>query len=258
MIRIYLKFKAQYLKTEMEYPLNFWLMLVAGILMRGSLLAVAFVLFRNIPDIAGWSEAEVYFILSLLLLSQGACELLFDGVWTLPALVFNGEFDMLLSRPISPLYQLLSRSIGLQGLGVLPVGLICYFLSLHVLGRLQPAAVLLLIPFVLCGAAIRVSSILIAASNVFWIRAEGVNLPFVAHSIGEYAKYPVSIYPLGMRFLLLAIIPYGFIGFVPALILRGEHAPALLLLLAVFTALYFFIARAVFYRGIRKYESMGM
>ena len=136
MLRIYLKFKAQYLKTEMEYTLNFWMMAVAGVLMRAGMLAVAFVLFRNVPDIAGWNEAEVYFILSLIFLSEGVCNLLFDGVWSLPALVFRGEFDVMLSRPISPLYQLLAYGVGLQGAGLLPVGLISYFLSLHTLGRL--------------------------------------------------------------------------------------------------------------------------
>ena len=258
MLRIYLKFKAQYLKTEMEYTLNFWILLIAGIIMRGSMLAVAFVLFRNVPDIAGWSEAEVYFIISLFFLSQGVCELLFDGVWTLPSLVFNGEFDIMLSRPVSPLWQLLSHGIGMHGLGVLPVGLISYLLSLHSLGRLQPSALLLLLPFVACGAAIRVAAVLIAGCNVFWVRAEGVNIPFIIHSVGEYAKYPVSIYPGFMRFVLLTVVPYGFIGFVPALILRGEHALPLCLLLFGFTALYFFIARAIFYHGIKKYESMGM
>ncbi|MCI8623316.1 MAG: hypothetical protein HFG26_06575 [Provencibacterium sp.] len=258
MLRIYLKFKAQYLKTEMEYTLNFWMMAVAGVLMRAGMLAVAFVLFRNVPDIAGWNEAEVYFILSLIFLSEGVCNLLFDGVWSLPALVFRGEFDVMLSRPISPLYQLLAYGVGLQGAGLLPVGLISYFLSLHTLGRLNPFSILLMVPFVLCGAAIRVAAILIAASNVFWMRADGLSLTYLAHTVGEYAKYPVSIYPGWMQFILLAVIPYGFIGFVPALILRGERAVLLSLALLGFTALYCLLARAVFYRGIQKYESMGM
>ena len=258
MLRIYLKFKAQYLKTEMEYTLNFWILMIAGVIMRGCMLAVAFVLFRNVPDIAGWSEAEVYFIISLLFLSQGVCELLFDGVWSLPSLVFNGEFDIMLSRPVSPLWQLLAHGIGLHGLGVLPVGLLSYFLSLHTLGRLRPEAFLLLIPFVLCGAAIRVSAVLMAASTVFWVRAEGFNFPFLVHSVGEYAKYPVSLYPGVMQFVLLVLIPYGFIGFMPALILRGGHMLPLFCLQLLFTCLYFLAARALFYHGIKKYESMGM
>ena len=34
MIQIFLKMKEQYIKTEMEYPLNFWLMLLSGVVTR--------------------------------------------------------------------------------------------------------------------------------------------------------------------------------------------------------------------------------
>ena len=34
MIRIFLGMKAQYIKTEMEYAANFWMMLLSGVLSR--------------------------------------------------------------------------------------------------------------------------------------------------------------------------------------------------------------------------------
>ena len=34
MIRIYLKMKEQYIKTEMEYTFNFWMMLISGVVTR--------------------------------------------------------------------------------------------------------------------------------------------------------------------------------------------------------------------------------
>jgi ABC-type uncharacterized transport system permease subunit len=61
-----------------------------------------------------------------------------------------------------------------------------------------------------------------------------------------------------MRFVLLVLIPSGFVGFVPVLVIRGENSLLYTLALVVMTCLYFLAARAVFYYGIRKYESMGM
>lgn len=85
-----------------------------------------------------------------------------------------------------------------------------------------------------------------------------VNIPFLAHSISEYGRYPLEVYPFWMRFVLLVIVPSGFIGYVPALIMRGFWPLQLTLALVAMTILYFLAARMFFYRGIKKYESMGM
>ena len=94
MIRIYFMFKAQYLKTQMEYTVNFWMMILSGIVMRSMMMGVVFVLFRNIPDIAGWQEGEIYLILGFIVISEGFHNLLFEGIWTIPMLVFRGELDV--------------------------------------------------------------------------------------------------------------------------------------------------------------------
>jgi len=78
------------------------------------------------------------------------------------------------------------------------------------------------------------------------------------YSIGEYAKYPLIIYPGWIRGILFSIIPFGFIGYVPVLILRNQNALLLAAALVCVTAVYLAFARWFFYRGIRNYESVGM
>ncbi|MCL2319056.1 MAG: ABC-2 family transporter protein [Treponema sp.] len=259
MIKIFLQFKAQYLKTQMEYTANFWMLVFAGIIMRTLIMGVVFVLYRNIPDIAGWREGEIYLILGFMFASEGIDNLVVDGVWSLPSLVFRGEFDVMLSRPVSPLYQLLSYDISLQGIGVLAMGFLSTGIALISLNWVTPLSILLCLFFMLSGATLRLSYNLIGACNVFWFRAGAqANIPFLLYSIGEYAKYPVTIYPGWMRFILLFVIPAGFVGYVPVLIIRGEHVFLYTFVLLAVTCLYFLLARAVFYRGIRKYESAGM
>lgn len=118
MIRIFLSLKSQYIKTEMEYTANFWMMLLAGVLTRVVSMAAPFVIYSNLPDIAGWKKDEVYLILSFLFIAEGLCSVLFEGIWHIPEMVFSGRFDCVLSRPVSPLYQVLSYGIGLQGISV--------------------------------------------------------------------------------------------------------------------------------------------
>lgn len=259
MLRMYWTLKAQYLKTAMEYPLNFWMMVVAGILMRTVMMGVAYVLFRTMPLIAGFREGEVYLIMAFMFISEGLCNLLFDGVWHLPALIFGGQLDVLLVRPISPLFQLLSYEIGLQGIGILVLGLTCLGLALSSLGWLTLGALLLCLLCIVCGTSLRMSTYLIGSCNSFWIQTNGKNeIPYMMYSIGEYAKYPATIYPVWMQILLFSAIPFALIGYVPALLFRGEQVLGYGLLLVAGSAAYFLLARMLFYRGIQRYESAGM
>jgi len=258
MINVFLMLKSQYLKTQMEYTANFWMMILSGIVMRTLLMGVVFVLFYNIPDIAGWQAGEVYIILGFIIITEGLHNLLFDGIWHIPMLVFRGGLDVMLSRPISPLYQILSHELGLQGLGNLTVGIISLGLGLVYMSWLTPLPLILCVFFILTGTILRMSYNLISLSHVFWIHGGIMNFGFFVHSIGEFAKYPVTIYPLAMRFVLFFIIPAGFIGFVPALILRSEGVILYGGALIAVTVLYFLAARTIFYRGIKRYESIGM
>ena len=259
MLKIFLKMKEQYIKTEMEYTVNFWMMLLSGVLTRIITMAIPFVIYKNIPSIAGWKASEIYLAMSFLFMAEGLNSVLFQGIWEMPGMVFNGQFDCILSRPVSPLFQVLSYGMGLQGIGVVLFSLFSLNLSLISLREFDPFHVLLSLFCVVCGTLICMSSYLISNSLVFWYDSGGnTTVPYTIGTIGGYAKYPISIYPKAMQFVLLFIIPYAFIGIVPAAIMRGEHMVPYLLALVGICAVSVMLARAVFYKGIRNYESMGM
>lgn len=259
MLKIFLKLKEQYIKTEMEYTFNFWMMLISGILTRILTMAVPFVIYNNIPNIAGWKENEIYLIMSFLFIAEGLCSILFEGIWQMPGMVFNGNFDSILSRPVSPLFQVLSYGMGLQGIGVFLSGIIGLNVFLAALGKFNIGSILLCLFFVVCGTVILMSVYLLSNSLVFWFDAGGrTSIPYTINSIGQYARYPISIYPKVVQFILLFIIPFAFIGTVPVFVLRGERVVIYCLILIGISVLSLLTARFVFYRGIRRYESMGM
>jgi ABC-2 type transport system permease protein len=80
----------------------------------------------------------------------------------------------------------------------------------------------------------------------------------VIHSLSDLGKYPLTIYSLWLRPLIIAVIPYAFVSFFPAAYVfnRGFWAKAALLapVVAVYAAL---VARWVFRAGLARYESAG-
>jgi ABC-2 type transport system permease protein len=258
MLKVYLKFKSLSIRVSMEYVANFWMMAISGIAMRGIFYLVVFILFRNLPTIAGWREMEIFMMMGFLFSSEGFCTIMFDGVWHVTSYVYTGKFDTILARPVSPLYQVLCDQIGLQGFGIVPLGIVTLGISMHSLSLINPINILLTILFLFCGVVLRMSTTLMFVTTIFYIKGSNVNIPFLAHSVSEYGRYPLDVYPFWIRFILLVIVPAGFVGYVPALIMRGFWPIQLTFALVTMTILYFLTARMFFYKGIKKYESMGM
>lgn len=259
MLQTFFKLHSQFIKTQLEYKANFCMMMLSGVLTRVALLAVPFVLYRNVKDIAGWTENEIYLILSFLFLSEGLCNLFFNGIWSLSSLVFSGQMDIILMRPTSPLLQVLTKDIGLQGISIFVLGLFIMVLSLTGMDINGWFLIPLCILVVLAGTVIRLSVYIITNSTVFWFHSDGSNnIPYIIGGVGDFAKYPVDIYPKWMQVILLFIIPFGFIGFVPTLIIKGIRVGVCILALILVSALFLAFACIVFYRGIKKYESVGM
>ncbi len=259
MFRIFMKLKEQYIKTEMEYTFNFWMMLVSGILTKVLSMAVPFVIYSNIPDIAGWKRDEIFLIMSFLFIAEGNCSVLFQGIWEIPGMIFDGQFDAVLSRPVSPLFQVLSYGMGLQGISSLGVGIVSLFVMLIRLDMLNVKTVLLSLFFIVCGTLLCMSVYLIGNCTAFWYDSGGrTTIPYAAASVGQYARYPIQIYPKAIRLLLLFVVPYAFICVVPVQILKGEHQLLFGISMLGISILFFSLAKFVFDKGIRRYESMGM
>ena len=74
----------------------------------------------------------------------------------------------------------------------------------------------------------------------------------------EFAKYPITIYSLGVQALIVIAVPFAFVSFFPTAFLFGMDAWSAPGLLTPLVALYCMLfAVWIFRRGLRRYESTG-
>nr|MCR4903633.1 hypothetical protein [Butyrivibrio sp.] len=66
-----LSIKRQCIKSEMQYKVNFYLMILAGIITNTASFGVPFILFHNIPNISGWNSNEIYLIMVYMIIAEG-------------------------------------------------------------------------------------------------------------------------------------------------------------------------------------------
>lgn len=258
-VYLYFRLFSQQLKAILEYQADFLIMVVAAALTQ--LLGIVFLwaVYSRIPDINGWLFWEVVFMYAMIYMSEGFASLFFDGTWRLGGLVNRGEFDTFLLRPVSPILQVLSAGVGMNGLGNIVIGAIMVWQSfLHMdmawtFGKVAITALLLL-----TAVAIRVAINLAANTSAFWIKNAGNAFPLMIHTLSDFAKYPITIFTLGIQLLVAILVPFAFISFFPATYLFGKAGAEWFWLLPPAAVIYCsFIAYVLFRLGLKSYESTG-
>ena len=256
---LYRRIMGQNLRAALEYQSDFLLSVGSAMLTQGLGLVFLGVVFSLIPSINGWSFWQIVFIYASIFLTEGFASLFFEGTWRIGYLVNHGELDRILLRPVSPAVQLLSSAIGMNGIGNLLVGGVMVGEALtHVHMVWTPGKILFTVVLLLSGIVIRTSINFASNCSAFWVKNAGNAVPFMVHSISEFAKYPLTIYAPALQALIGIVVPYAFIGYVPAGYVFSTSGMAWIAVLCPLVALYCAaVAGLILRTGLRQYESTG-
>jgi ABC-2 type transport system permease protein len=257
---LYRRLFGQQLKAILEYQTDFFIMIVAAVLTQ--LLGIVFlqVVYARIPDINGWGFWEVAFMYAMIYMTEGFGSLFFEGTWRLGGLVHRGDLDVYLLRPVSPVLQVITTGVGMNGIGNIAVGGIIVAQALTQMDvHWHPGKIAAAVLLFASAVAIRVAINLAANTTAFWVKNAGNAFPLMIHNMSEFAKYPITIYALGIRLLVAVAIPFAMISYVPAYVLSGKSAGfSWYWLLPPVAAVYCAaVAYGLLRVGLRKYESVG-
>ena len=259
LVYIYFRCLGQQMKAILAYEADFAILMFSAVLVQIVGFAFIWAIFQRIPSVNGWTFWQVVMMYALIYVTEGVGSLFFEGTWRVSQLVYDGQFDQMLLRPISPIVQVLAGAVGFNGLGNIVTGMVLIGISMAnspiewTPGRLVMFAILLV-----STSTIRVAINLGSAASAFWIRTPWSLVPTFVHQLGDFAKYPITIYSLGVQALIVVAVPFAFISFFPTAYVFGMEAWSLAGLLTPLVALYcLFIAVVLFRIGLRHYESTG-
>lgn len=118
--------------------------------------------------------------------------------------------------------------------------------------------IIMLIVFVVSASVIRVCLNIVANSSSFWLKGSRNSLPHMVYTIWEFGKYPINIFSGAIQFILLTILPYAFMGFLPAAYMFDKPIYASVALITPVVAFIWIIISVVVFRlGLNRYESTG-
>ena len=259
LVYIYFRCLGQQMKAILAYEADFVILMISAAIVQISGFLFIWTVFARIPNINGWTFWQVVMMYSLIFITEGVGSLFFEGTWRLSRLVYTGEFDQILLRPVSPIVQVLAGAVGFNGLGNIITGGMLLAVSLgNVNVAWTPGRVFMLVVLVVSAATIRVAINLGTSATAFWIRAPWSMVPFFVHQLGEFAKYPITIYSLGVQAVVVVVIPFAFISFFPTAYLFDVESWGVVGLITPLVAVYALIMAVwAFNFGLKRYESTG-
>ena len=258
-VKLYSKFLQQYIKSLIEYRVDFVLGLIGFILIQFTGIVFLSIIFKMIPSLSGWSFYEILFIYGFAQIPRGIDHVFTDYLWIFSwKTIVHGEFDKYLLRPINPLFQVIAESFQPDGFGEIIIGSILVVYSSIKMGlTFGVTDILLFLVAIIFGAGIYTAIKLAVTSIAFWVKFAQSYL-FMAYQLSDFAKYPMGIYPKGIKIILTAIIPFAFTGYFPGSYFLGRES---IFMGIVLTCLVSIVALVIAYRiwliGISKYESTG-
>jgi ABC-2 type transport system permease protein len=258
-VRIYRRLLGAHLRAALQYESDFMILVGAAILMQ--VVGVDFLgaIFARIPHLHGWSFWEVVLIYAMVTIGEGVGSLFFEGAWHLAWKINHADLDYLLVRPYPVLLQVLGSNVGLNGIGNLVTGGILLGMALSRVDiAWTPLTVLLAIGLFISAILLRLAISVATNAASFWLAGPYSVFAYAMHQVGDLARYPITVYAIGVRLAIGVVIPFAFASFFPVAVLLGRGEDAWLGLLTPAVALYcVVVAGLVFRRGLRRYESAG-
>ncbi len=256
---LYYTYVKLFLKGLVQYRLDFAIMILTTLLFEGARLSFIMLIFNKLPRIQGWTFFEILLIYGLLTIANSLNATFFNMPWGLQRYIQTGELDILLIRPISPLFQLNGHlSNNPTEVGRIAIGIIATILALNELHTQFQAWWPIYLPIVIINATIlQYSILLILSSGSFWF-TNVRSILYPANWLSEFGQFPVTIYALPIQFILIGILPYAMMGFFPvAFLLYPQQYKFYGIATTMIGFVFGGLALYIWSKAIKHYQSTG-
>jgi ABC-2 type transport system permease protein len=262
-LRVYLWLVGAQVRAQLQYRASFLLQICATFVSLFAEFAAILILFRTFPNLGGWRVGEIALLYGLVTIALGLVDMFASGFERVSALVKAGEFDRLLTRPVSPFLQVLASDVQLRRLGRIAQGALTIVLATRwvdigwTAGKVGVA-----LAAILSSCVVFLTVWVISAASCFWTVEQSEVQNVFTYGGAELASYPIHIYGRAIQAVFLFAVPLALTSYYPALVILGKPDPlglprALGLLAPATATLFFAIGLGCWRLGLRHYQGTG-
>ena len=241
--------------NELQYRVNFLIQLLQSLIAVGTGLVGLALVFGQVNELAGWSQAELLAVMGVHIMMGGIIRSVIQpNMERIMEDVLNGTLDFALVKPADAQTLVSIREFRFWQLTDVLIGLIVISVAVYQLqANMSMLQVLAFVAALMMGAIMIYCVWLIVTSIAFWaVRVHEIIDLFQ----GLYAagRWPVGIYPDWLRNGLTFLVPVAFAVTVPAEAITNRLTAQSLLFAAALTLMFAVLARVVWRLGLRNYS----
>lgn len=252
-------------RSQMQYPASFLMLITGNFLGTFVDILGIWILFDRFKMVQGWTLFEVGLIYGIVQMGFALAETFARSFDTFSQVIRYGEFDRILLRPVSPLFQIAFREVGVMRIGRFFQGLIVLVWSSNQLSIPFVSIHTPVICFSILGTASLFYGLYVIQATVSFWTIETLELMNAATYGGLQAgQYPMSIYNKSFRFIFTFLIPLACVGYYPiAALLHHENLSSALgsfqlgLIAPIAGFAFLFLACRLWHFGVQRYSSTG-
>lgn len=215
--------------------------------------AFIYFLVEGSQTLAGYSVYQVVFFFLTFNVIEVISQFLFREVYRFRSLIVTGDFDLVLIKPVSPLFRALMGGADVIDFVTIPI----IFVAAYYVGTMLNPSLLsvILYLFLIINGVIISASFYIVVLSLAIITFEIDHTVMIFRDLGYLGRLPVDIYKQPLRMIITYIIPIGIMVTIPAKALMGLITPLTSFLITLFGFIAIFISINVWKLALRKYSS---
>lgn len=201
----------------------------------------------------GYSGRQLFIYYSVFNFFESVGQVFFRGIYWFRQQIVSGEFDFRLTKPVSPLFQVLTRDTDILDV---PMIIITF---LAVIPEITNGGVEILFPLMITTIASLVLTVAVytAVAAFGIITTEVDHLIWVFRDVAQLARFPTDLYGNTAKIIFTYLLPIGIIYTLPAEALMGLGTLKSALL-GLWVAILFLVVSMWYWRyALTKYSSTG-
>ncbi|MDE7298453.1 MAG: ABC-2 family transporter protein [Lachnospiraceae bacterium] len=257
-MRLYRKYFAMHLKSEMQFRASFFMTILGQFLVSFSVFLGIHFMYLRFSDVKGYSYQDSLLCFSVVLLSFSIAEMFVRGFDTFAGMLGNGEFDRILVRPRNEILQVLCARIAFTRVGRIAQAVVMFVYVVATSGIRWSAVKILAVVFMVVGGTALFSAMFVIYAALCFFTTQSLEFMNVfTDGAREYGKYPIEVYGKRVLWICTFLVPYALVQYYPFLYLTGRSSNAAFVLLPSAGLLFLLPAVGLWKLGVRHFKSTG-
>ena len=251
------------LRRVAQYRTSFLMQTIAQLVMTLGDLWAILMLLERFGAIGHWSLYEVLFFFGAMQTAFALTEMINRGFGRFATLIRTGGLDSMLTRPRSPLLQVILSELDPRRIGTVLVGLSALVVSSRRLALVWHWLDVLLLLWAITGTVMLMMGLFMLEAVVCFFTVQSTEIiNTLTYGGRQTCQYPIDIYPEWLRNLFTMVVPLTLcLQFPICRILKQPLAGVMpgnwVWLTPLAGAVFFFAMMLLWRAGLKHYRSTG-